>query len=134
MHKTVHILLSAIFLMSLTLNSGYYVCNSQDTVHMYSSCCAEKKVEKTCCSSSENKSESSLEERCCDKIDLETVIIPAQQENLKKTMEHNHWAFYNNSNLLVRKVSLLQGLLDKPSKIPIFDRSDTYRVLCSYLC
>lgn len=119
--------------MSLTLNAGYYICNSKSTIHMYSSCCAEKPAEETCCSSPTESSDVSIEQTCCDKIDIETSIVPVPKDSTNELNDTSLYSLYGDTFAPVKTI-LICSLIANTPDIPLFDRSDTYKVLCSYLC
>ena len=132
MSKAINIVLSTVILLSLTLNTGYYKCNKQSSIHLYTSCCEGLQQEPTCCTSS-NKSETNLDEKCCDKVDVEISIL-TMQDCSSKNVTTKEIALIYELYQCTRLLLISSKRFNKPFKFPIYDRSATYKVHCSFLC
>ena len=137
MNKFINIVLGAILLAAASLaNTGYYICHSQDTVHLYGSCCVEKTVEKDCCSDTENKAETELKSICCDRVDLQTLAEEKlySGDSLLKSKEIKSLYFYE-------QLSDVSPVILKTLPQSAIHKADTtrtvehlYKVNCTYLC
>ena len=65
-------LLISIVAATILSTTGYYHCNSQQTLHLYSSCCSEEIIVETCCSEPVDYEGDELSGICCDKIEIQS--------------------------------------------------------------
>ena len=113
-----------------------YICHTEDTVHLISSCCDEMEVEETCCESERESDDVQINEKCCSKSEVKfTNIITGIENVLSNNQDDRKSAFY----LPVTVVS--QSTLDKTVPVnllfnnsPPVSSRQIYVELSSFLC
>ena len=134
MNRLVYISLTLIIVSStLLLNTGYYKCNSKKTVHIYSSCCSQDKVEKSCCSEKKKSNKPELKQKCCDRIDLCSFDKELLVNTVIKSSD-NPCSFYPATAFPMVKITPSKFRISSPLKVPIHDESNLHKVYCIYIC
>ena len=132
--KILNTALSVIILaVSILAITGYYRCYSQETAHIYGSCCSEKVIEESCCCSSDDLPVKEIGNKCCDKVDIQisdersSIFAVAKDENL----DHSVW----HQSLKVLSIPEKLYLFISPSKSPPDKQGQrTYILNCTFLC
>lgn len=134
MNKLVYIILTLVIVAStLLLNTGYYKCDSKKTVHIYSSCCSQEKIEKSCCSDKKKSNKSELKQKCCDRVDLcsfdKELLLVVISKISDSPCSLNHLDFLEYIKTPSSKFKVSAAL-----KVPIHDERNLYKIHCIYIC
>ena len=134
MSRLVYIILSIVIVAStLLLNTGYYKCYSKKTIHIYSSCCSQEKIEKTCCSSSSPAHDLSYKQKCCDKVELSSFDRVQSIDSTKNSSKDIKAIYFLNfkDNIAVNQSTFFKFPFHR---IQLPDKSNIYKLNCTYLC
>ena len=72
-----------------------YICHSEATIHLGSSCCDEMEAVKSCCTSEVDSKEVQIKEKCCSELEVKFAnnLTSVEYESFKKSNDSN-LAFY----------------------------------------
>ncbi|MCM8541675.1 MAG: hypothetical protein NE328_15510, partial [Lentisphaeraceae bacterium] len=136
-NKFLNVFLIGIIAVATALaNTGYYKCHSQQTVHIYDSCCSEIRSEKTCCSTPADSYEKTMKKQCCDKVDIHLLDQQNSSSNIEIPAQSEKYFTACFSILQEIETSLEKPVLNSPTQKspPTFNRQKTYKLNCTFIC
>ena len=132
--KKVFNIIAALLILTVTAvgSHGYYVCNSDHTIHLLDSCCSESQTEKECCCS-EPVEEENVSEICCNKVDLavDQCILTKSNGQDDKDSEL-YFAEVIISSVQVKYNFKFSGV--PPPGLSDYIKPKIYISICSFLC
>lgn len=136
MEKKINIFLTLTLLLSMTVQGvKMFICHSENSVHLESSCCAVEESE-SCCEEKPDASESEIRSRCCSELTVEFVKTTnsCEIEALDLNIDEKG-PFY--LPVISQEIDIAEYLTvnsSEANKAPPSDKSHTYIFINSFLC
>lgn len=137
MKKITSIFISVVTLMSVVLQGqAMYACQSEETVHLSSSCCSTAEpTEESCCSKSED-TQDEFSSKCCSKIEMAFVLNLNNNDVVISNSAHEHFElpFYIEIDASLKGRSISNTNTVSDLSLPPPNKSPSYILFCSFLC